>query len=145
MSKITLSFLLTLIGTLPLTISPTAYAASDEDCSIWLCLPMAFPSGCGDAKKAFRNRIKKFKPPLPHFASCLAKDSPESNMTTKEGIAAKMPDGSYIDGKKCQRYYSGSGGGNGLVWRPYQCTGTWYFVETLDNGKSNGERYYYKR
>ena len=142
MRKGTLSFVLALIiGTLPLTLSPTAYAASDDECSIWLCLPMAFPGGCEDAKKAFRSRIKKFKPPLPHFASCLIKGSPESNMTTKEGTAAKMPDGSYIDGRKCERYfYKGK-----LVWRPYQCTGTWHYVETLDNGQVNGERYYYQR
>ena len=142
MKKRPLSFALALIiGTLPLTISPTAYAASDEDCSIWLCLPMGFPSGCGDAKNAFKDRIKKFKSPLPDFVGCLLPGSPESGITADEGVAAKMPNGSYIEGKKCERYFVGTN----QVWRPYKCTGTWHYVETFDNGQSNGERYYYQR
>lgn len=140
MRKRTLSLLLILISTLPLTISPT-YAASEDECSIWLCLPMGFPSGCGDAKKAFKNRIKKFKPPLPHFGSC-TKGSPESDMTTKEGHAAKMPNGHYIDGVKCQRRF---GGGGEFFWHPYRCTGTWYFVEAQVDGEDYGEKYYYQR
>lgn len=54
------------------SILPTqsAYAASEAECGIWLCLPAGFPSSCGPSKSAWKKRIKKGKPPLPAFASC---------------------------------------------------------------------------
>lgn len=48
----------------------TIYAASQDECAIWLCLPAGFPGGCGGAKSAFKKRIKKGKSPLPSFSSC---------------------------------------------------------------------------
>lgn len=46
------------------------YAASQDECAIWLCLPGGFPQGCGAAHSAMIKRIKKRKPPLPSFGSC---------------------------------------------------------------------------
>ncbi|PKF50240.1 conjugal transfer protein [Enterovibrio nigricans] len=126
-----------------LTVSPSAYAASDADCSIWLCLPTGFPSGCGDAKSAFKRRIKKLKPPLPNFSSCLLKNSPSgSSMSYKENVAAKMPDGSYIHGRPCiyKRYNK-----DNITWTPYKCTGTWYYIDTYMGKQGYGERFYYQR
>ena len=52
-------------------IYPTAsYAASENECAIWLCLPGGFPEGCEGARSAFERRIKKGKSPLPSFSSC---------------------------------------------------------------------------
>lgn len=71
------------------------YAASKADCSIWLCLPFGFPSGCGDAKRAFKKRVKRSKPPLPELPSCLVKDegdkSTNDNITSVDGTAAYIP------------------------------------------------------
>ncbi|MGD1336094.1 hypothetical protein ACP6H1_27250 [Vibrio harveyi] len=79
--------------------SPPAMASSDE-CGIWLCMPFGFPSGCGDAKKAFKDRIKHFKSPLPPLHKCWFKSDnlpgvPATenvpSMGSKEGIAALIP------------------------------------------------------
>ncbi|WP_281546226.1 conjugal transfer protein TraL [Grimontia sp. SpTr1] len=78
-----------------------ATAASEAECSIWLCLPTGFPSGCGDAKSAFKKRIKKLKPPLPSLSSCMVSGGvPHSNnelaqpseLTAKDGIGAYVPE-----------------------------------------------------
>ena len=45
-------------------------AASQAECAIWLCLPGGFPAGCGSARAAMVQRIKKLKPPLPPFSAC---------------------------------------------------------------------------
>ncbi|WP_039949412.1 hypothetical protein [Vibrio ichthyoenteri] len=127
--------------------------ASDADCSIWLCLPTGFPSGCGDAKKAFKDRIKKFKPPLPNLASCIVSspdyptvaDKDPSTMSYREGVAAKMPNGSYIDGTSCVHYVDSGGQDHQLIWKPYGCTGTWHYLDTLMDGNQYGQRHYYQR
>lgn len=54
-----------------------AKAASDKECAIWLCLPTGFGSGCGDAHKAFKKRLKKGKSPLPNWNSCSEGNDPE--------------------------------------------------------------------
>lgn len=131
-------------------LSTPTLAASDADCSIWLCLPTGFPSGCSDAKKAFKNRIKKFKPPLPNIVSCLVSssdyptlpDQDPSNMTYREGVAAKMPNGAYIDGRRCIKEHHGQGE---YTWEPRGCTGTWYYIDTYMDGLTYGERHYYQR
>ena len=97
LSRVTPScFTAALIAAFLLPAQPT-HAASDDECAIWLCLPTGFPSGCGDAKKAFKDRIKHFKPPLPSFTSCLVTpDVPtmpgyESELHASDGIAAYLP------------------------------------------------------
>lgn len=51
-------------------IHPKAYAASEADCAIWLCLPGGFPTGCSAAHSAFKKRVKKGRSPLPDLSSC---------------------------------------------------------------------------
>lgn len=53
-----------------LDVEKPAYAASQDECAIWLCLPGGFPQGCSAAHNAMIKRIKKRKPPLPSFGSC---------------------------------------------------------------------------
>lgn len=50
--------------------SQNGYAASQNACAIWICLPGGFPSGCGGAYSEFKNRIKKGRNPLPSLSSC---------------------------------------------------------------------------
>lgn len=62
-----------------------AVAASQNECAIWLCLPAGFGEGCGGAHKAFKNRLKKGKSPLPSWGSCAVGDDtsePYSYRTT---------------------------------------------------------------
>ena len=47
-----------------------AYAASQDACAIWICLPGGFPSGCGGAYSEFKKRIKKGRDPLPRLSLC---------------------------------------------------------------------------
>ena len=55
--------------------SQKSYAASQDECAIWLCLPGGFPQGCGAAYGAMIDRIKSRKPPLPNFSSCATQGS----------------------------------------------------------------------
>lgn len=143
-----------------------AYAAS-ADCGIWLCLPMGFPSGCGDAKKAFIKRIKKFKPPLPNFASCLYKGALPagsaaygSDMSSRSGSAAWVPSKSvcvdwghnghervcveYMQtpsmvyrDRACYVNYKES-------WRdPADCSRTIRYVETTQDGEKYGMSHFF--
>lgn len=70
-------------------------AASQDECSIWLCLPGGFPSGCGGAKSAMKNRIKKGKSPLPNFGECVVSSPGDSQgqppMYSNHGVAAYIP------------------------------------------------------
>lgn len=50
------------------------FAASQDECAIWLCAPGGFPSGCEAAKKAMKHRLRKGKSPLPAFSACAVKD-----------------------------------------------------------------------
>lgn len=52
---------------------PTAEAmtAHEEECSIWLCLPVGFAAqGCSPAKSRAMKKIRKGKNPLPSWGSC---------------------------------------------------------------------------
>lgn len=71
-------------------------AASEAECAIWLCLPAGFTTGCGEAKRAFKKRLRKLKSPLPNFALCLVSGEHEtageaSTMDARHGIAAYIP------------------------------------------------------
>ena len=59
--------------TAQLTVPTPVRAASQDECAIWLCLPLGFaPSACSSAWRAFVKRVFRFrpKPPLPAFGSC---------------------------------------------------------------------------
>jgi hypothetical protein len=66
------------------------HAASEDECAIWLCLPGGFPSGCGAAKSAMRDRIRSFKSPLPSFSSCVVSGG-KGGMESEHGTAAYIP------------------------------------------------------
>ncbi|MGL5290027.1 MAG: hypothetical protein ACRC9N_11205 [Aeromonas sp.] len=136
-------------------VSPVAVAASQDECSIWLCLPTGFPSGCSAAKKAFVKRVKKGKSPLPDFSSCAAKDDGASKLTYKEGYAAafgfKNVCSEYNDksecvswnsvpqnvqeGTKCRMSSSGH-------WKPRGCTPV-KSVDVYVDGIPTGDTFYW--
>ena len=68
-----------LIAAISLALSIPVFAADQDDCAIWLCLPTGFPSGCSGAKSAFKKRIKHLRPPLPDLMSC-GVDAPDGTM-----------------------------------------------------------------
>ena len=123
-------------------------ASGDAECGIWLCLPTGFPSGCGESKDAFKKRIKKFKPPLPSFIGCMIKqdqippqlaDSYQpSAMTYNNNVAARMPNGSYLEGVACTIRH-GSNSSGIIFWSPKGCTGTFNFVKVYIDGNQTGE------
>lgn len=141
--------------------APPTYAASDDECAIWLCLPTGFPSGCGDAKSAFKKRIKKFKPPLPSFSSCLfsgdlpaSTPSNDTDMSAKDGRAAYIPPRSVCAeyGSYCTRYEivpsqilknTSCHIDKDRNSTPKYCTRTIRYVETFQNGQQYGETHYF--
>lgn len=53
------------------SITPAAYAASEDECAIWICAPGGFPGGCEKAHSAMLKRLKKGRAPLPPLRECL--------------------------------------------------------------------------
>lgn len=69
-----------------------SYAASQDECAIWLCLPGGFPSGCSAAHSAFKDRIKHGKSPLPDLSSCMSGSvGSKSNGKYEMGIEYFVP------------------------------------------------------
>ncbi|MGR2997572.1 conjugal transfer protein TraL [Vibrio vulnificus] len=74
-----------------------SFAANEADCSIWLCLPVGFPSGCESAKKAFKKRIRKGKSPLPSLSSCIV--SPPAGLVDTPSEDIELPKPSVMTSK----------------------------------------------
>ena len=138
----------------------SAYAESQDECAIWLCLPGGFPSGCGAAHSAMISRVRDRKPPLPDFSSC-AVNPPEgsgSHMTFADGVAAFIPthdecqQWSYWgDRDECvrwvtipARYQKGISCqiDDGVSTPPF-CTATKRWVEVYRDGTLAGPTYYW--
>lgn len=155
-----------LIGMICMFSMPVS-AASNDECAIWLCLPSGFPSGCGGAKSAMKDRLKKFKPPLPSFGSCRAK-SPSSigggsTMSAIDGFAAYLPERR----GQCLSWSKPKGKNDNqtcLKWQilpeqyiknatcrrnarhgntPSGCNSTKRFVDVMIDGKKTGETFYF--
>lgn len=100
---------LSVAGVLIFSVVTPSYAASQDECSIWLCLPGGFPSGCGGAKSAMIDRIKHRKSPLPDWSECSKSgDQPNTNLRYREGYAAYIP-----RHRECLRIESHSSGCSG--------------------------------
>lgn len=139
-----------------------ALAASQDECAIWLCLPGGFPSGCGSARSAMKDRIKDLKSPLPSFSSCAI--SGGSEMTHNYSYAALI-----AEHRKCKRWDFGVGkngarycaGGWETIPQHYRkgtrcrvdrdgdrtpehCVGTYRFVDVFVDGEPAGPTYYWR-
>lgn len=139
----------------------SSYAASQDECAIWICLPGGFPSGCSAAHKAMIKRIKDFKSPLPSFSSCAI--SGGSKMSHDYNVAALIAehrvctetvweggrDGSercvkwktipshYVKGVRCRVDRDGDR-------HPRHCIGTYRYVDVFIDGKPAGDTYYWR-
>ncbi|MDA8094883.1 MAG: conjugal transfer protein TraL [Betaproteobacteria bacterium] len=134
-----------------------AFAASQNECAIWLCLPDGFPSGCGAAHSAMINRIRHRKSPLPDFGSCSANPRAVggARLSYQQGYAAYIPPheecsydwfgtptscsrvpAQYVDGQWCTFDDGGSG-------TPAGCTGTASFIKVFTGGRQAGKTYYW--
>ncbi|WP_229625233.1 conjugal transfer protein TraL [Vibrio parahaemolyticus] len=143
------------------TLAPTpAQAASQDECAIWICLPGGFPSGCGAAKSALKKRIKKFKPPLPAFSSCMVSSgSNSSQMSYNHNFAALIAEQRickrwggrddnrcvggwevipqhYQKGTRCRRDRDG-------YRSPRGCIATKRYVDVYVDGQAAGPTYYW--
>lgn len=148
------------LALLCLAFQAPAQAESEAECSIWLCLPGAFPAGCAAAYSAFIARVTHIppKPPLPAWGSC-AVDSGDG-MGASDGVAAYVPEqpgrcvrtqgkndrcvawgdptpAHYVKGRSCFRGKDGYS-------NPEGCTGTFHYVEVYQNGQQLGETYYWR-
>jgi len=96
-NRVCVFLILTLIS-LTFGTGKPAFAASQDECAIWLCLPGGFPQGCGAAHSAMIKRIKKRKPPLPAFGACSEGGSGNYQMgyepfePCKDGFELKLDD-----------------------------------------------------
>lgn len=149
-------------------LSPSAaFAASEDECAIWLCLPGGFPSGCGAAKSAMKDRLEDFKPPLPNFSSCAVSSPGSSTMSHTYSYAAHVPEREvcewvpgefgfgrvkscktvpehYVEGTSCNWADPFSGGGPGSEKNnPPGCTLTYRYIDVFVDGIQAGERYYW--
>lgn len=152
--------------------SPVSMAESQDECSIWLCLPAGFPSGCGDAKSAFKKRIKDFMPPLPPFTACAINyGAGSSNMTSNYNKAAYIPQHTICtkwvykntygkDGysqqicvqtkvipesyvkNKTCNIYRQTKDGE-LTHSPEYCTKTVHYIDVYADGQKMGDTYYW--
>ena len=161
MKKILLPLLI-----MPLLIPIESQAASEDECAIWLCLPTGFPDGCSSAKSAFIKRVKKLKPPLPDFFSCMVTNNnippdiaeempPQSEMTTKYGTAAYIPARRYCirySNNRCYQYETKPASIlKDRVCRidkdrksyPNGCTSTIKYVDTYMDNNQYGQTYYF--
>lgn len=107
----TIAFCLLMIGVM----NRPAYAASEAECAIWLCLPAGFSvSECGAAHSAFLHRLRKGKPPLPPLSSCAVGESgaTDGNSRYETGYEVWEPCKSgyrpldYIDPLEAQRVHA---------------------------------------
>lgn len=141
---------------------PPANAASEAECSIWLCLPGGFPLGCAAAFSAFISRVTHIppKPPLPSWGSC-AVETPGGDMSSGWNYAAYVPEQPgpclrtqgkndrcvewgdpipehYVKGTICRRGKEGDS-------FPAGCTATFMYVDVFDaDGNQIGDTYYWK-
>lgn len=142
--------------------SPSAHAASQDECAIWLCLPGGFPSGCGAAHSAMVSRIKDGKSPLPAFSACSVTPPGGSQMTSNYGPAAFIPEtrtciretwfsnessgctkwrtnpSRYVKGQRCRAANNDSG-----RMIPEGCTSTSHYVEVYADGVQQGPTYWW--
>lgn len=143
-----------------------AAAASQDECSIWLCAPGGFPAGCEKAKTAMLKRIKKGKSPLPEFSSCAVKD--ETTGTNPEDFSFSFDRVIRIrEHKQCVKWWWGEREKTCLAYitvpahdrRGYSCyidrgkdneperiegcIGSFYRIKVFEKGKQLGETYYF--
>ena len=72
--KTTITISMVLVFMLMGVVLNSAYAVPLKSCSIWLCLPAGFPSGCSDAYSAMKKRLKRGQSARPPLASCFVSD-----------------------------------------------------------------------
>lgn len=162
-SILKISLLTLLLGT---TLN-NSYAASDDECAIWLCAPVGFPPGCGAARSAMHSRVRHHKSPIPSWSSCSQNNN--EGMNEKYGYAAYIPErtvqdkciressmytygkracleysyktvpATYVKGASCVR----NCGSTGCSTIPNGCTATYYYVDIYQNGQQIGETYYF--
>ena len=135
---------------LALSITLPAQSADDDECAIWLCLPIGFGiPQCKDAREAMVKRTIEFKSPVPTFRSCEVSADQRSNIneyTFKTFPAALMgsytlPNGDIVAPERrivpgsCNHRDSGPE-------EPRGCVATLQGVRLFENGVQMGSTYY---
>lgn len=117
-------------------------AASEDECAIWLCLPVGFVfPECNSARIAMYERLFEFKGPVPSFGSCEAPNSTNPNSYTFAGGSAIKMSGAnlgpqkIIDGGFCNHRDSGRE-------TPLGCSKTLKMYRLFENGVQMGMTFY---
>ncbi|MGF1903526.1 hypothetical protein [Aliivibrio salmonicida] len=156
-----------IVGVTLFSSSPT-FAVSEDECNIWMCAPTGFSdSACKGAKKAFKKRTRRGKPPLPEFSRCSVLDeqvpngTQASEMTYIDGVSAVIKETQQCTG------WSGSNSNNRYcaTWTtipqhlvkgvscsrdkdgkesPKNCISTVKWIETYMDGELFGDIFYYR-
>lgn len=137
-----------------------AQAASEEECSIWICAPAGFPgaAGCAAALAAMIDRIKDLDPPLPPFSSCSQDNSDQGNsyqhgraafipahrecvrynQNTKADICSRYKDvpSTHLHGQTCRQDREGNR-------EPKGCTRTDHYVQVFINNQPPSDTFYF--
>ena len=149
--------------------SSQAFAVSQDECAIWLCMPAGFAvDGCSGAFHAMIHRVAHIPPksPLPPFTSCVIDSGipmpSGSNMSSKSGDAAYIPThtvchrwgevhhtmvctdqetipSTIIKNTKCHASRYGSGQSS----QPAYCTRSLFYAETYQDGIQLGDSYFF--
>jgi hypothetical protein len=142
----------------------SAFAASQDECAIWLCLPSGFGEGCDGAHRAFHKRIARHKSPLPQFQECSEDDSGMSSLYTRAAFVPEhrecvewkeygsgeettskciewvtIPE-QYIDETRCVENWDMGGG---QYNNPPFCSHTVRAIKVLKDGQPIGYTYYW--
>jgi hypothetical protein len=137
--------------------SASCFAASEDECAIWLCMPAAFAvDGCSGAFDAMIARVTHIPPksPLPAWSSCEYKgDLPvdDAEMSSRDGKAAYLPEHTDADEERqpstiikdtsCNTYWDAPN--ERWVTLPEYCTDTLIYAETYVDGVQMGETYFF--
>lgn len=106
-----------------LLLSSRVMAASQDECSIWLCMPAGFPPPmCDAARDAMKDRVEHGHSPLPSLSGCSVSSNGLVSGQEGQGDDVKSKDGkaAYIPPtKKCVSYKTERRGGKNGVDRQY--------------------------
>ncbi len=87
--RILLSFLLMAVLVEATSEKAISYPG-DNDCAIWLCLPLAFiPGSCAGARLAFiRRQANPFQSAIPSLPSCIVSEQTAISRSLSEGLTS---------------------------------------------------------
>ena len=122
-------------------LSINANASSQAECAIWLCAPLGFSvPGCHTAFKAMIRRVRHFKSPVPSLGSCMVSGNAGVLDDNNHGFSSTNGRVAFINHNKNNVVYNTTcrrvRHHHHHHMQPSGCTGSGYYVQMFENGKS---------